>query len=115
MMSATRTRARSLTATVILLALAGSAGLAGAQARPAADSVAEGTRKIVQGVQETAKSIGKTLTEGATAVEQRLKAAGAESRPTGEKLEKGARGFGESIWDGMKSVGRSLQKFFTGS
>ena len=104
-----------MTVTLILLALAGSAGLAGAQARPAADSVAEGATKIVQGVHETAKGIGQTLTEGATTVEQRLKAAGAESRPTGEKLEKGARGFGESIWDGMKSAGRSLQKLFTGS
>jgi hypothetical protein len=114
-MNATWTRAWRSTATVILLALAGSAGLAGAQARPAADSVAEGTTKIVQGVHETAKGIGQTLTEGATTVEQRLKAAGAESKPTGEKLEKDARGFGESIWDGMKSVGRSLQKLFTGS
>ena len=96
-MSATRTNARRLTATLILLALAGSAGLAGAQARLAADSVAEGTTRIVQGVHETAKGIGQILTEGAMTVEQRLKAAGAESRPTGEKLEKGARGFGESI------------------
>ena len=112
-MSATGTRAWSLTAALILLA--GSAGLAGAQAKPADDSAAEGARKIVQGVQETAKGIGQTLTEGATAVEQRAKAAGAEARPAGEKLEKSARGFGESIWDGMKSAGRSLQKFFTGS
>ena len=72
-MSATRTSAWRLTATVILLALAGSAGLAGAQARPAADSVAEGATKIVQGVHDTAKGIGQTLTEGATTVEQRLK------------------------------------------
>ena len=68
-MNATRTSARRLTATVILLALAGSA-----------DSVAEGTTKIVQGVHETAKGIGQTLTEGTTTVEQRLKAAGAERR-----------------------------------
>ena len=59
-MSATGTRAWSLTAAVILLALAGSAAPAGAQVRPAADSVAEGAKKIVQGVQETAKGIGKT-------------------------------------------------------
>ena len=77
--------------------------------------MAEGARKIVQGVQETAKSIGKTLTEGATAVEQRAKVASAESKPAAEKLEKSAQGFGESIWEGMKSAGRSLQKFFTGS
>ena len=113
-MSATGTRAWSLTAAVILLALGGSAGLVGAQARPAADSVAEGARKIVQGVQETATGIGKTLTEGAMEVEQRAKAAGAESKPAGEDLRKNAQGFGESIWDGMKSVGRSLQKFFIG-
>jgi hypothetical protein len=90
-MRAKGTRASSLTAAVILLALAGSTGLAGAQARPAADSVAEGARKIVQSVQETAKGIGKTLTEGATEVEQRAKAAGAQSRPVAEKLEKSAR------------------------
>ena len=114
-MSAIGTRAWSLTHAVILLALAGSVGLAGAQARPAADSVAEGARKIVQGVQDTAKSIGKTLTEGATEVEQRAKVASAESKPAAEKLEKSAQGFGESIWEGMKSAGRSLQKFFTGS
>jgi hypothetical protein len=114
-MNPTWTSAWRSTATVIRLALAGSAGLAGAQARPAADSVAEGTTKIVKGVHETSKGIGQTLTEGATTVEQRVKAAGAESRPTGEKPEDGARGFGESIWDGMKSVGRSLQKLFPGS
>jgi hypothetical protein len=110
-MSATGTRAWSLTAAMILLV--GSAGLAGAQARPAADPVADGAKKIVQGVQETAKGIGQTLTEGATVVEQRAKAGGAQSRPAVEKLEKSAQGFGESIWDGMKSVGRSVQKFFT--
>jgi hypothetical protein len=112
-MSAKGTRTSNLTAAVILLALAGSAGPAGAQARPAADSVADGARKIVQSVQETAKGIGKTLTEGATEVEQRAKAAGAQSRPVTEKLAKNAQSFGESIWDGMKSVGRSVQKFFT--
>ena len=114
-MSATWTSARRLTATLILLALAGSAGPVGAQTRPAADAAAEGTTKIVQGVHESAKGIGQTLSEGATTVEQRLKAAGAEAGPTGEKLEYGARGFGESIWDGLKSGGRSLQKLFTGS
>jgi dihydrodipicolinate synthase/N-acetylneuraminate lyase len=90
-MRATGTRAWSLTAAGILLA--GSTGLACAQARPAADPVAEGARKMVQGVQETAKGIGQTLTEGATEVEQRAKAASAEARPAGERLEKGARGF----------------------
>ena len=112
-MSANWTRTANLTAAVILLALAGSAGPAGAQARPAADSVADGAGKIVQSVQETAKGIGKTLTEGATEVEQRAKTAGAQSKPVLEKLENSARDFGESIWDGMKSVGRSMQKFFT--
>ena len=107
-MNATRTSAGQLTATVILLGLARSAGLAGAQARPAADCAAEGTTKIVR---------QSVLIEQlqATVVEQRLKAAGAEPRPTGENLEDGARGFGESNWDGMKSVGRSLQKLLTGS
>ena len=113
-MRAKGARAWSLTAAVILLAPTGSAGFASAQARPAAESVAEGARKIVQGVQETAKGIGKTLTEGVTEVEQRARVAGAESRPAGAQLEKSAQGFGESIWDGMKSVGRSLQKFFIG-
>jgi hypothetical protein len=94
-MRANGARAWSLTAVVLLLALAGSVDLAGAQARPVADSVAEGARKI-------------------TEVEQRAKAAGAQSRPVAEKLEKSAQGFGESIWDGMKSAGCSLQKFFTG-
>jgi hypothetical protein len=113
-MSATGTRAWSLTAAGIRLA--GSARLAGAvQARPAADLVAEGARKIVQGVQESAKGIGHTQTEGATEVEQRAKAASAEARPAGAKLEMGARGFGESIWHSMRSVSRSLQTFFTGS
>ena len=97
-MRATGTRAWSLTAAVIALALGGSVGPAAAQARPTADSVAEEATKIVQSVQETAKGIGKTLTEGATEV---------------ETLEPSAHGFGESIWDGMKSVGRSVQKFFT--
>jgi hypothetical protein len=112
-MGATGTVTSSLTAAVILLALAGSAGSAGAQARPAADSVADGARKVVQSVQETAKGIGNTLAEGVTEVERRAKAAGAQSGPVVEKLEKSAQGFGESVWDGMKSVGRSVQKFFT--
>jgi hypothetical protein len=113
-MRANGARAWSLTAAVILIAPTGSVGLAGAQARPAGDSVADGARRIVRGVQETASGMGKTLTEGVTEVEQRAKVAGAESRPAGEKLEKSAHGFGESVWDGMKSVGRSLQKFFIG-
>jgi hypothetical protein len=99
-MSAKGTRTSNLTAAVILLALAGSAGPAGAQARPTADSVADGARKIVQSVQETAQGIGKTLREGVTEVEQRAKAAGAQSRPVAEKLAKGAQGFGAFIWDG---------------
>jgi hypothetical protein len=110
----TGTRAWSLTAAVIVLALGGSVGLAAAQARPAADSVAEEATKMVKSVQETVKGIDRTLTEGAREVEQRVKAASAESRPAGDKLEKRAQGFGESIWNGMKSVGRSLQKFFIG-
>jgi methyl-accepting chemotaxis protein len=114
-MPARGTRARCLTGAGILLALAGSVGLAGAQARPAADSVAERVKKLVQGIQETVKGISKTLTEGATGVEQLAKAASAESRRAREKLERSAQGVGESIWDGMKSVGRLLQKFFTGS
>ena len=85
-------RAWSLTAAVILLAPTGSVGLAGAQVRPAADSVAEGARKIVQSVQEAATGIGNTLTEGATEMERRAEAASAESRPGGEKLEKSAQG-----------------------
>jgi hypothetical protein len=53
-MRATGTRAWSLTAAVIALALGGSVGLAAAQARPAADSVAEEATKSVR---ETAKGI----------------------------------------------------------
>ena len=113
-MSAKGTRTSNLTAAVILLALAGSAGPAGAQARPAADSVADGANEIVQGVEATIKGLGKTLADSVTVVEQRAKAAGTESKPAGAKLEKSAQGFGESIWDGMKLVGRSLQRFFTG-
>ena len=55
---------------MIALALGGSVGPAAAQARPPADSVAEEATKILQSVQETAKGIGKTLTEGAREVEQ---------------------------------------------
>ena len=106
-MNATGTRTGQLTAAVILLALAGSAGPAGAQARPAADSVAEGAMKIVQGVQETVKGIGKTLADSVTVVEQRAKAAGAESRPAGEKLEKSARGL-RRVHLGWHEVRRSV-------
>jgi hypothetical protein len=102
-------RAWSLTAAVILLAPTGSVGLAGAPARPAADSVAEGARKIVQSVQEAAKGLGKTLTEGATEVEQRAEAGSAESRPAGEKLEKSAQASASPSGMGMKFVARSLQ------
>jgi hypothetical protein len=66
-MRVTGTRGLEPDGAVIALALGGSVGLAAAQARPAADSVAEEATKSVQ---ETAKGIGKTLTEGATEVEQ---------------------------------------------
>jgi hypothetical protein len=101
-MRANGARAWSLTAAVLVLAPTGTVGLAGAPASPAADSVADGASKIIQGVQETARGIGKTLTEGVTEVQPRAKVAGAESRPAGEKLEESAQGFGESVWDGMK-------------
>jgi hypothetical protein len=76
--------------------------------------VAEGARKIVQSVREAAKGIGKTLTEGATEVEQHAEAASAECRPPGEKLEKSAQASASPSGIGMKSVARSLQKFFIG-
>ena len=90
-MRAKGTWAWNLTAPVILLALAGSVGLAGAQARPAADSMADGANEIVQGIQETIKGLGKTLTEGATEVEQRAKAAGTESRPAARSWRRAPR------------------------
>ena len=54
----------------------------------------DGTRKIGQGVQETARGIGKMVRQGA------------------DFIHDGAKAFGEAVWEGMKSVGRAVQQAF---
>jgi len=58
--------------------------------------VVAGAKRIGHGVEEAAKGVGKTVTEGA------------------DRLHDGAKAFGEAIWDVMKSVGRTVQRAFTG-
>lgn len=59
-------------------------------------TVVEGAKKVGRGVEEAAKGIGKTVTEGA------------------DRLHDGAKSFGVAIWDAMKSVGRAVRSAFTG-
>jgi hypothetical protein len=65
-------------------------------------------------VEQTAKGIRKTVSEGAADVGQRAQQVGKDLKPTGDRLHDSAKGFGEALLNGAKSVGRSLERFFTG-
>src|SRR5436309_15806950 len=68
-----------------------------------------GAKKVGQGVEETAKGIGKTVVEGA-------KSTGATLKETGEKAGKAVEHTAKSAWeqvrDGTVDFGRSVKKFF---
>jgi hypothetical protein len=94
------------------LALAGP--VAAAQTRSGPDQVVDGAKRAGQGVEETAKGIGQTVTDGARKVGSRAREAGEGGKAVGDNLHDAAKGFGEALWDGMRYVGRTIENFFTG-
>lgn len=98
-----------------LIMLAGPATARATETKQGPAQVVEGAKKIGEGVEQTAKGIGTTVTEGAKEADKRLKSAGEQGKPVGDKLHDRAKGFGEALWDGLKYAGRTVYGFFTGS
>jgi hypothetical protein len=65
-----------------------------------------GDGKVGQGVEDTAKGIGKTLVEGAKFTGEKLKESGKAAEPR-------AKSSWESFQDGANSLGSSVKSFFT--
>ena len=65
-----------------------------------------GDGKVSEGVEQTAKGIGKTVEEGAKYTGERLKEAGKSAEPE-------AKSAGRSFRDGAVSFGHSVKNFFT--
>jgi hypothetical protein len=107
-----------MTTSAIVLVVVLAAGW-GAVARAADDSkvkaatrqVEQGAKKVgdgkvVQGVEETAKGIGKTLVEGG-------KFAGEKLEESGKAAEPQARNAWQSAREGAAAFGQSVKAFFT--
>lgn len=65
-----------------------------------------GAGKIGEGVEETAKGIGKTVVEGS-------KFAGEKLKESGKAAEPEARGAWQNLKDGATDLGHSVKRFFT--
>lgn len=65
-----------------------------------------GDGKVGEGVEETAKGIGKTVVEGAKYTGEKLKESGQAAEPK-------AKSAWESTKDGAVSFGQSVKNFFT--
>lgn len=65
-----------------------------------------GDGKVGQGVEDTAKGIGKTVVEGAKYTGEKLKESGKAAEPQ-------AKSSWESLKDGATSFGSSVKSFFT--
>ena len=65
-----------------------------------------GEGKIGEGVEETAKGVGKTVVEGA-------KFSGEKVKEAGKAAEKPAKSAWENIKDGTVAFGHSVRDFFT--
>ncbi len=65
-----------------------------------------GAGKVGDGVEQTAKGIGKTVEEGAKYTGEKLKEAGHAAEPE-------AKSAGRSLRDGAVSFGYSVKNFFT--
>lgn len=81
------------------------------QVKKATRQVESGAKQIGQGeigdgVKETAKGIGNTVTEGAKFTGDKLKDAGRAAEPQ-------AKSAWQNTVDGAKSFGRSVRNFFT--
>jgi len=102
-----------LLALAVLLAL-GSGPVAAAddsKVKAATGQVERGARmigegKVIEGVEETAKGIGKTVVEGAKFTGEKLKESGKAAEPR-------ARSAWEHLRDGAVAFGQSVKNFFT--
>lgn len=79
--------------------------------KAATDQVQSGAKKVGsgqvgQGVEDTAKGVGKTVVEGAKYSGEKLKEAGKAAEPK-------AKSSWQSVKDGAVSFGQSVKRFFT--
>ena len=65
-----------------------------------------GEGKVGEGVEETAKGVGKTVVEGA-------KFSGEKVKEAGKAAEKPAKSSWENVKDGAVAFGQSVRNFFT--
>ena len=65
-----------------------------------------GSGQVGEGVEQTAKGIGKTVEEGAKYTGEKLKEAGKAAEPEANRT-------GRSLRDGAVSFGHSVKNFFT--
>lgn len=65
-----------------------------------------GKGKVVEGVEETAKGIGKTVVEGAKFTGEKFKESGRAAEPQ-------AKGAWSNVKEGANSFGRSVKAFFS--
>jgi len=76
-----------------------------------------GEGKIGQGVEETAKGIGRTILEGGkftgTTLKETGDKAGEKVKDAGKVVEPKARGAWEQARDGAASVGQGVKSFFS--
>lgn len=99
-------------ACALLLALALPAAAADdSKVKAATKEVEKGAKKIGegkvgQGVEETAKGIGKTVVEGA-------KFTGEKAKEAGKAVEPQAKNAWEQVRDGTVDFGRSVKNFFS--
>jgi hypothetical protein len=77
---------------------------AASQVESGAKKIPEG--KVAEGVEETAKGIGKTVSEGATYSGEKLKEAGRAAEPS-------AKTAWGNVRDGAVGFGHSVTRFFT--
>ncbi len=108
------TRAGVIVASVLAVAVCSAApGLAAddSKVKEATERVEQGAKKIGQGevgegVKETAKGIGHTVSEGA-------KYTGKKLQESGEAAEPPAHSAWQKIKDGAQDFGRSVKNFFS--
>jgi hypothetical protein len=76
-----------------------------------------GEGKVGQGVEQTAKGIGKTIVEGAkftgTTLKETGDKVGEKAKEAGDAVEPKAKGAWEQVRDGAASFGQSVTSFFS--
>ncbi len=71
--------------------------------------VVQGAKAVEQGLELTARGVGRTVTDGAQGAENGMQEFSRAVKEIADRLHDGAKAFGEAIWEGIKSVGRALQ------